>query len=166
MPPTRVPNGHRSGEIARNAGVSVDTLRHYERRGLLPKPRRLDNGYRIYPPEALERVLLIQRALSVGFTLDELEKLLRARDRGHPPCLEVRSIAARKLREVEQQLEDLTRFREVLEGMIRDWDVRLAHREGEAPLRLLETLPQNPAVRRSPLQALAFDQRRKRKEPK
>ncbi|PYQ33218.1 MAG: hypothetical protein DMF55_12005, partial [Acidobacteria bacterium] len=73
---------------------------------------------------------------------------------------------ARKLREVEQQLEDLTRFREVLEGMIRDWDVRLAHREGEAPLRLLETLPPNPAVRRSPLQALAFDQRRKRKEPK
>ena len=160
MPPTRVPNGHRSGEIARNAGVSV------EQRGLLAKPRRLENGYRMYPAEALERVLLIQRALSVGFTLDELARLLRARDRGHPPCREVRSIAGRKLREVEQQLEDLTRFRELLEGMIRDWDVRLAHREGEAPLRLLETLAPDPASRRSPLRAPAFDRRGKRKEPK
>ena len=121
----RVPNGHRSGEIARNAGVSVDTLRHYERRGLLPKPRRLDNGYRIYPPEALERVLLIQRALSVGFTLDELEKLLRARDRGHPPCLEVRSIAARRLREVEQQLATRTRAARLHEAEVtgRDFGV-------------------------------------------
>ena len=76
----------RSGEVARRAGVSADTLRHYEQRGLLRKPRRLANGYRAYPPEALDRVLLIQRALAVGFTLDELAEILRDRDGGRPPC--------------------------------------------------------------------------------
>lgn len=146
--------------------MSADTLRHYERKGLLAKPRRLSNGYRMYPPEALDRVLLIQRALSVGFTLDELARLLRARDRGRPPCREVRVIAERKLREVEQQLENLARFRETLDQMLRDWDVRLANTDGEAPAWLLESLASKPEVRGSPLRALAFDRRGKRKEPK
>lgn len=97
----------RSGELARAAGVSSDTLRHYERRGLLPRPRRLGNGYRAYPPEALDRVVLIQRALSVGFTLDELARFLRARARGAPPCREVRALAAEKLREIDRRLEEL-----------------------------------------------------------
>jgi len=163
---TRSSLGHRSGEIAQRAGVSADTLRHYERKGLLAKPRRLENGYRMYPPEALDRVRLIQRALSVGFTLDELARLLSARDRGRPPCREVRVIAVRKLREVEQQLEDLARFRETLELMLRDWDVRLANMDGEAPARLLESLASKPQVRGSPLRAIAFDRRGKRKEPK
>ena len=146
--------------------MSADTLRHYERKGLLAKPRRLSNGYRMYPPEALDRVLLIQRALSVGFTLDELARLLRARDRGRPPCREVRVIAERKLREVEQQLENLARFRETLDQMLRDWDVRLANTDGEAPAWLLESLASKPEVRGSPLRALPFDRRGKRKEPK
>ena len=166
MSETRSDPGHRSGEIARKAGVSADTLRHYERKGLLEKPRRLANGYRMYPPDALDRVLLIQRALSVGFTLDELARLLRERDRGRPPCREVRVIAERKLREVEQQLENLARFRETLDQMLRDWDVRLANTDGEEPARLLESLASKPEVRGSPLRALAFDRRGKRKEPK
>ncbi|MDQ3744132.1 MAG: MerR family transcriptional regulator, partial [Acidobacteriota bacterium] len=76
------PDGLLSGELARLAGVSTDTLRHYERKGVLPKPRRLGNGYRKYPTNSVERVRLIRRALSVGFTLDELGKFLKARDRG------------------------------------------------------------------------------------
>lgn len=162
----RVSPGHRSGEIAQRAGVSADTLRHYERKGLLAKPRRLENGYRMYPPEALDRVLLIQRALTVGFTLDELARPLRARDRGHPPCREVRAIAERKLREVEQQLGDLALFHEALERMLRDWDVRLANTDGQAPARLLESLASKPEVRGSSLRALAFDRRENRKKQK
>lgn len=161
----RVLSGHRSGEIARRAGVSVDTLRHYERKGLLAKPGRLANGYRAYPAEALDRVLLIQRALAVGFTLDELARLLRARDRGQPPCREVRVIAEQKLHDVERQLEDLARFREDLERLLRDWDVRLA-RTGGAPARLLESLASKPAILESPLSALKFVRREKRKEQK
>lgn len=164
MAETRLSAGLRSGEIARRAGVSADTLRHYERRGLVAKPRRLANGYRAYPPEALDRVLLIQRALGVGFTLDELSGLLSARDGGHPPCREVRTLAEQKLRDVDRQLEDLTEFRKALDGMLRDWDVRLARADGKAPARLLESLASNPEVRSSPMRDSAFNRRRKRKD--
>ena len=73
---------HRSGEVARRAGVSTDTLAHYERRGVLRKPPRLANGYRSYPADAVDRVVLIKRALAVGFTLDELARLLATGTRG------------------------------------------------------------------------------------
>jgi DNA-binding transcriptional MerR regulator len=66
----------RAGELARTAGVSTDTLRHYERKGVLQRPRRAANGYRQYPPEALDRVLLVRRALGVGFTRAELARVL------------------------------------------------------------------------------------------
>jgi DNA-binding transcriptional MerR regulator len=156
----------RSGEIARRAGVSVDTLRHYERRGLLPPPARLANGYRLYPAAALERVLLIQRALAVGFTIGELAKLLRERDAGHAPCAEVRALAERKLGEVYEQLENLAAFRSALDGILRDWDLRLRGARKGQPARLLESLPAAP-VRPSPLRAVAFEHRGpKRKDRK
>jgi DNA-binding transcriptional MerR regulator len=64
----------RSGKLAELAGVSPDTLRHYERMKLLPVPRRSSGNYRLYPPEALDRVRLIRHALVVGFTLPELAR--------------------------------------------------------------------------------------------
>ena len=70
----------RSGEAARRGGVSVDTLAHYERLGLLPVPVRDANGYRRYDAAAVDRVRLIQRALDMGFTLDELGRVLKLRD--------------------------------------------------------------------------------------
>lgn len=159
--------GYRSGQLAARAGVSADTLRHYERRGLLAPGRRLANGYRSYPPEALDRVHLIQRALSVGFSLDELAKLLRARDRGQPPCREVRVLAARKLEEVDRQLETLARFRATLEATLRDWDARLEKRRGNEPAGLLESLAggrQKEPPASSPLRGVRFDRRKRRKE--
>ena len=60
-----------AGELAHRVGVSTDTLRHYERKGVLPRPRRGANGYRMYPASAVDRVTLIRRALAVGFTLDD-----------------------------------------------------------------------------------------------
>jgi DNA-binding transcriptional MerR regulator len=160
----RLSPGLRSGEIARRAGVSADTLRHYERKGLLPKPRRLANGYRAYLPEALDRVLLIQRALGVGFTLDELAGLLRDRDRGRPPCRTVRELVARKLGDVDRRLEELAEFRTELSGMLRDWDVRLANADGHEPARLLDHLASKSQLRSSPLRAFPFDRRQKRKD--
>ena len=165
MPATRA--GYRSGELAAKAGVSADTLRHYERRGLIAAVERLPNGYRSYPPEALDRVFLIQRALSVGFSLDELARLLRARDRGHPPCREVRALAARKLEDVERQLQSLADFRAALQATLRDWDARLDKRRGEEPARLLESLVDGrrkdpPAS--SPLRGIRFDRRTPRRE--
>jgi DNA-binding transcriptional MerR regulator len=160
-----VEGGYRSGELAAKAGVSADTLRHYERRGLLAAAKRLPNGYRLYAPEALDRILLIQHALSVGFSLDELARLLRARDQGHPPCREVRALAARKLEEV--QLQSLSDFRAALQATLRDWDARLEKRRGEEPARLLDSLVAgrgDDSRGSSPLRAIRFDRRTRRKE--
>lgn len=157
----------RSGELARAAGVSSDTLHHYERRGLLALPKRLPNGYRSYPPEALPRVLLIQRALAVGFALEELARILRARDRGQPPCREVRALAARKLADVEEQIETLVAFRATLRRTLADWDRKLEKGRPGHPARLLESLSfpdgGNPAAPPA-LRSARFDRRRRRKE--
>ena len=133
----------RSGEVARLAGVSADTLRHYERKGVLTRPHRAENGYREYPTAVLQRVRLIRRALAVGFTLDELANILSVRDRGGAPCHEVRSLAASKLLEVERQIKDLIAFRAELRMTIKDWDTRLARKKPGARANLLEALAAN-----------------------
>jgi len=115
----------RSGELVRRAGVSPDTLRHYERRGLLPRPQRSAAGYRLYSPEALARVRLIRGALSIGFTVKELGTILADHDRGGAPCRRVRSLAADKLAAVELQLRTLRLWRRELRAALADWDRRL-----------------------------------------
>jgi DNA-binding transcriptional MerR regulator len=130
----------RAGELAKAAGVSTDTLRHYERKGVLQRPRRAPNGYRQYPPEALDRVLLVRRALAVGFTLDELARVLSARDRGGAPCREVRALAAAKLAEVEERLAQLTELRGELRATLGEWDARLALTSDGGRAGLLEAL--------------------------
>ena len=129
-----------SGELAESAGVSRDTLRHYERKGVLQRALRGQNGYRQYPPEALQRVQLIRRALSVGFTLDELAKVLKVRDAGGAPCEEVRKLATQKLHNVQDQLCELTQLKDDLQETLKDWDTRLAHRANGKPANLLESL--------------------------
>jgi MerR family transcriptional regulator, copper efflux regulator len=140
---------YRSAELAHAAGVSTDTLRYYERNRLLPVIPRASNGYRCYPPQALERVLLIRRALGLGFSVPELARILKARDSGGAPCQTVRALAATKLVQVEQQMKELTRFRRELRAVLQDWDRRLAGQNGR-PARLLEAMgrsPKRPAVR-------------------
>ena len=129
-----------SGELAELAGISRDTLRHYERKGVLPRPLRGYNGYRQYPPDALQRVQLVRRALSVGFTLDELAKVLKVRDAGGAPCEEVRKLAAQKLLNVQDQLRELTELRDELQETLQDWDARLTRRATGKRANLLESL--------------------------
>ncbi len=131
----------RSGQLARLIGVSPDTVRHYERLGLLAAPPRTSSGYRDYPPQSVERVRLIRRALSVGFSLPELRAILRVRDQGGIPCQRVRVIAKSKLQQVRQQIRDLHLMRNQLERILRDWNARLARtRRGQAA-QPLEHLP-------------------------
>lgn len=130
----------RSGELARLACVSAETLRHYERKGLLAKPQRSRNGYREYPPSALDRVRLVQRALRIGFTLDELARILKTRDKGGAPCREVRSLAEKKLEEIEEQLGQLTNLRDEMRSLLKDWDELLNGRAQTERARLLEAL--------------------------
>jgi DNA-binding transcriptional MerR regulator len=135
-----------SGELARLAGVSTDTLRHYERKGVLARPQRSRNGYRQYPATALDRVRLVRRALAVGFTLDELAGILRVRDSGGAPCHEVRALAASKLAQVESQLNDLNALRDELRTTLKDWDDRLKRKTTGGRAHLLESLVSNESV--------------------
>jgi DNA-binding transcriptional MerR regulator len=130
-----------SGELSRLAGISTDTLRHYERLGLLPKPPRTNGGYRDYPASSLERVQLVQSALKVGFSLPELATILRMRDRGEVPCHRVRAIAEHKLQDLKEQISHLLGMRDQLERILKDWDARLARTGMGKPARLLESLP-------------------------
>ena len=136
----------RSSELARLAGVSTDTLRHYERKGVLNAPRRAMNGYREYGLEALDRVLLVRRALGVGFTLDELARILKERDRGRAPCREVRELAAAKLAEIETRLSELVNVRDQLQATIQGWDSKLAETPGGERAGLLESLARTTSI--------------------
>jgi DNA-binding transcriptional MerR regulator len=77
----------RSGDLAKAAGVSPDTIRHYEEIRGLPRASRTETNYRIYPANAVERVLVVQRALRIGFTLAELAEVLKARDAAGLPAI-------------------------------------------------------------------------------
>ena len=151
-----------SGELSRLAGISTDTLRHYERLGVLPKPPRTNGGYRDYPANSLERVRLIQSALKVGFSLPELVTILRMRDRGEVPCDKVRAIAGHKLQEVEQQINDLLGTRDQLKRILKDWDDRLARTGRGKPARLLESLPHD-VIGINPSRLTAKHMRRRRR---
>jgi DNA-binding transcriptional MerR regulator len=139
------PDGLLSGELARLCGVSTDTLRHYERKGVLPKPRRLGNGYRKYPANSVDRIRLIRRALAVGFTLDELARFLKARDRGQAPCREVRALAAEKLTELQSRLTEMQALRDELRATLVDWDGRLARKGAGQHAGLLDALAEQEA---------------------
>lgn len=115
----------RSGELARLAGVSRDTLRHYERKGLLPAAQRAQNGYRHFPPPALDRVRLIRAALSIGFTVDELRDIFQSRDRGIAPCHQVHALAKEKARELQLRIREMEALHSALQKAIRGWTKKL-----------------------------------------
>ena len=77
------------GEMAKKGGVSIQTIRFYERRGLLPSPPRKESGYRLYGQADLKRLLFIRQAKALGFSLDEIRTILRMRERGQCPCASV-----------------------------------------------------------------------------
>ena len=136
----------RSGQLARLAGVCTDTLRHYERLGLLPAPIRFPANYRNYPPAAVGRVELIQRAIKVGFSLTELKTILKERDAGGQPCRQVRRLLTTKIRDMELQIRELVSMRAELARISKDWDRRLARTTKGEPARLLENLPVHTPV--------------------
>lgn len=101
------------GRLARAADSDVETIRFYERRGLMPEPPRGANGYRRYPPDALARLRFIRRAKQLGFTLAEIRELLALQD-GAGDRAEVKRLARRKLADLDSRLADLARMRDAL----------------------------------------------------
>jgi DNA-binding transcriptional MerR regulator len=141
------PTTFSAGELARELGVSTDTLRHYESKGVIARPPRQTNGYRAYPAEVLPRLQLVRAALTLGFTLDELAEILKTRDSGGAPCRKVRQLAGAKLESIEARIKELTTLRDTIRITIREWDARLAVTPANKPCRLLEALPPNAARR-------------------
>lgn len=102
------------GQVARRARVPLDTVRYYERRGLLPPPPRTPAGYRQYAPDTVRRVEFIKRAQGLGFTLEEIEALLRLRVTPGPGCTVVERSARNAIARLDHQLADLQRMRAAL----------------------------------------------------
>ncbi len=109
------------GELAEKGDVTVQTVRFYERQGLLPNPPRKDSGYRNYREGDLRRLLFIRQAQALGFSLPEIRDILRMWERGQCPCGSVLATAERHLQNVERQIRQLSRFRDELRGAIREW---------------------------------------------
>jgi DNA-binding transcriptional MerR regulator len=148
-------------DVATQSGVSTDTLRHYEQLGLLAAPFRTDAGYRRYHPSAVGRVLLIQRALAVGFSLRELASVLKQRESGEPPCRRVRVLVGDRLVALNRQLRDLTALRDDMNALLRDWDERLATTPKGQRARLLDML-MGRAEFHVPAEQAPFHPKRKR----
>ena len=127
-------------DAARATGVSTDTLRHYERLGLLPGIARTGAGYRRYSPATVARVQVIQRALSIGFSLKDLKRVLTVRDAGGAPCRTVRALVGERLIELNQRLEELHVLRDDLTALIADWDRTLAQTPPGVRAHLLDAL--------------------------
>jgi DNA-binding transcriptional MerR regulator len=125
-------------------GVSADTVRHYERLGLLPRAIRTGAGYRRFPPDSVERVQLIQRALTIGFSLRELAAVLERREHGDAPCRRVRALVGERLSALDVRLAALTTLRNEMRRLVRDWDARLARTPDGQRARLLDVLAVRP----------------------
>lgn len=102
----------RIGEVANRSGVSIDTVRYYERRRLLPVAPRTAGGYRMFASDAIERVLFIKQAQELGFSLDEIEGLLTTG--GAEECEQVRDLLQRKLAEMDEHIKKMKAFRRTM----------------------------------------------------
>ena len=128
-------------EAAVRAGVSADTIRHYERVGVVRRVPRTDGGYRRYSESALAEIAIVRSALRFGFTLKELAVFLESREKGRPPCAAVRAAGGRLLQEMDRQLEELTQARATMATLLAEWDARLARTPAGSPAHLLSLLP-------------------------
>ena len=122
-------------QLARRAGVGADTVRYYEKLGLLPKPRRRPSGYRVYDEETLRLLRFIRRAQGLGFSLAEIAELLALRRAPATACRRVQAVAQAKLETVEGKIRDLQRMRQALLTLL-----EACRRSGPLTCPLLESL--------------------------
>jgi Hg(II)-responsive transcriptional regulator len=106
------------GDVASEAGVNIQTLRYYERRGLIPAPKRTASGYRQYSDEAVRLVTFIKRAQELGFTLREVQQLLKLRTPGPKRRDAARAAAEAKVRDIDAKIRDLGAMRTALMQLV------------------------------------------------
>lgn len=108
----------RIGEVAVAAGLPTQTIRFYERKGLLPQPRRAPNGYRVYDAPTLTRLRFIRSGQGAGLTLVEIATILELRGEGVTPCTHVLELLSTKLHDVQARQRELSALQTELEGLI------------------------------------------------
>jgi Hg(II)-responsive transcriptional regulator len=106
------------GQLAQEAGIGIDTVRYYERQGLLPPPQRRASGYRQYGAQDVSRLRFIRRAKDLGFTLQEIQDLLALSAAGHSDRAEVRALAQHRLTDIERRLRELEAMRSALANLV------------------------------------------------
>ena len=106
------------GQLARQAGVPIDTVRYYERQRLIPEPVRSASGYRQYERDDVTRLHFIRRAKTLGFTLEEIGELMAINGQSTNDMKQMKAAASKKLEVVEERLAELARMRDALRGLI------------------------------------------------
>ena len=122
-------------QTAREAGVNAQTLRYYERRGLLPRPPRRGSGYREYPADAVRIVRFIKKAQELGFSLDEIEELVRLRGVRRAERHRVRAIAERKIADIDHKIAHLQSMRGALDRLVES-----CHKGGDVDCPIIDAL--------------------------
>lgn len=130
------------GRLAERSGVGIETLRFYEKEGLLAKPARTESGYRTYPEETVERVQFIRRAKEVGFTLEEISELLALKVSHGKSCESVRQRALSKVEDIDRKVGDLRKMRRALNALVQ----RCSGHEGMDDCTILDALSRGPTA--------------------
>lgn len=110
------------GETAKESGLSIDTIRYYERLGLVEKPIRSEGGFRLHPTQTVEKLKFIKKAQSFGLTLSEIKQIIRQSERGLDSCCGyVSKLFQRKLEELEVKMTELRRIQRGLKDLMKQW---------------------------------------------
>jgi DNA-binding transcriptional MerR regulator len=116
------------GEVSARSGIGIEALRFYEKSGLLERPLRTDSGYRMYDEAVLERLNFIKQAQTLGFSLDEIKRVISDARTGQSPCDEVREMVRRRLAELDTRIQEMRRYHKELAATLAEWE-----RVGRAP---------------------------------
>ena len=127
-------SGMTIGQVARAAEVGVETVRFYERQGLLAEPPRRASGYRMFPPEAVRRLRFIRRAKSLGFSLKDIKGLMDLRLDPEATCADIKRRASEKIAEMEQKITSLEKMKQALGCLVSDCDSKGKRRTEECPI--------------------------------
>jgi len=110
-------NGLSIGKLAKQVGLGIETVRFYERQGLIEPPPRTDSNYRIYPEKEVDRLKFIKRAKDLGFTLKEIKELLELQHDPHATKADIKKRTEQKIKNIKQKVQDLTRILTALEHL-------------------------------------------------
>lgn len=113
---------YKIGEVAKLSGVGIETLRFYEKSGLLERPSRTASGYRMYDDSILDRLAFIKKAQVLGFSLDEIRELIVHKRKGENPCSHVRAKVKDRLADLDEKIRTMTQYRDELAAELKQWE--------------------------------------------